>query len=101
MGVVSGRARWPQFLFLFCIHCKFISQKVYVKSFCRSQFPHKSVNLSFTSVIVKDKLTADRLDRRGVSGRARWAEILFLFYMHCEWCSIIMVLYNQRRIPFV
>ena len=46
--------------------------------------------------MVKDKLTADRLDWGRVSGRARWAEILFLFYMHCEWCSIIMVLYTQR-----
>ena len=35
----------------------FISQKVFVKSFCKSQFPHKFVNLFFTSAKVKDKLT--------------------------------------------
>jgi len=34
-----------------------ISQKVFLKSFCKSQFPHKSVNLFFILVIVKDKLT--------------------------------------------
>ena len=28
-----------------------------IKSFCKSQFPHKSVNLFFTLLIVKDKLT--------------------------------------------
>ena len=27
-----------------CVH-EFISQKVFVRSFCKSQFPHKSVNL--------------------------------------------------------
>ena len=35
----------------------FISQKVFLKSFCKSQFPHKSVHLFFISVIVEDKLT--------------------------------------------
>ena len=34
-----------------------ISQKVFVKSFCRSEFPHKSVNLFYVLVIIKDKLT--------------------------------------------
>ena len=28
-----------------------------MKSFCRSQFPHKSVNMFFTLVIIKDKST--------------------------------------------
>ena len=32
----------------------FISQKVFIKLFCRSQFPHESVNLFFTSVIIMD-----------------------------------------------
>ena len=36
---------------------KFISHQVFPKSFCISQFSHKSVNLIFTLVIVKDKLT--------------------------------------------
>ena len=36
---------------------KFISHKVFLKSFCKSQFPHNSVNLFFILVIVKDKLT--------------------------------------------
>ena len=35
----------------------FISDKVFVKSFCRSQLPHKSVNLSFTVTNMKHKLT--------------------------------------------
>jgi hypothetical protein len=30
---------------------------VLLKSFCKSQFPHKFVNLFFILVIVKDKLT--------------------------------------------
>ena len=34
-----------------------ISQKVFMKSFCKSHSPHKSVNLFFMSVIVKDELT--------------------------------------------
>ena len=34
-----------------------ISLKVFVKSFCRSQFPHKSVNLCFIITNTKDELT--------------------------------------------
>jgi hypothetical protein len=33
------------------------STEVSIKSFCTSQFQHKSVNLSFTKVTIKDKLT--------------------------------------------
>jgi len=33
-----------------------IPQKVFVRSFCKSQFPHKSVNLFFRLVIKKDNL---------------------------------------------
>ena len=36
---------------------KLISHKVLLKSFCKSQFSHKSVNLFFILIIVKDKLT--------------------------------------------
>jgi hypothetical protein len=36
---------------------RFISHKVLLKSCCKSQFPHKSVNLFFILVIVKDMLT--------------------------------------------
>ena len=36
---------------------EFISHKVLMKLFCKSQFPHKSVNLFFKLVIVKDELT--------------------------------------------
>ena len=36
---------------------EFISHEVFFKSFCKSQFPHKSVNLFFILVIVKDRLT--------------------------------------------
>ena len=34
-----------------------ISRRVVLKSFCKREFPHKSVNLFFILVIVKDKLT--------------------------------------------
>ena len=33
------------------------TQKEFIKSFCKSQFPHKSVNLFHILVIMKDKLT--------------------------------------------
>ena len=33
------------------------SQKVSIKSFCKSRFPHKSVDIFFTLVTIKDKLT--------------------------------------------
>ena len=36
---------------------KVISQKLFTKSFCRSQFPHKSVNLSFIMANINNKLT--------------------------------------------
>ena len=36
---------------------KLISHKVLSKSFCKSQFPHRFVNLFFIPVIVKDALT--------------------------------------------
>ena len=35
----------------------FISQKVFLKSFYKSQFPHKFVNLFSTSGMMKDMLT--------------------------------------------
>ena len=31
-----------------------------VKSFCKSQFPHKSVNLSFTIAKIKNELNKDK-----------------------------------------
>jgi len=34
-----------------------LSQAVFIKSFCKSQVPHKSVNLSFIITNVKNKLT--------------------------------------------
>ena len=52
---------------------QFIPHSVVVNSFCTSQFPDKSVNSFFVSVIVKDKLkfvgqltSANRLERRFV-----------------------------------
>ena len=36
----------------------FVSHKVFVQLFGKSQFPYKSVNLFFILVIVKDKLTS-------------------------------------------
>ena len=37
--------------------CRSIPQKVLIKLFCKSQFPHKSVNLSFIITNIKIKLT--------------------------------------------
>ena len=37
--------------------CSLISHKVFLKSFCRSHPPHKSVNSSFTITNMKNKLT--------------------------------------------
>ena len=34
-----------------------ISQKVFIKSFGKSQFPHKSANVSFIITNIKNKLT--------------------------------------------
>ena len=34
-----------------------MSHEVFMNSFCKSQFPHKSVNLFFILVTIKDKLT--------------------------------------------
>ena len=36
--------------------CKFISHRVFLKSFCRSQLPHTSVNLSSTITNIKNNL---------------------------------------------
>jgi len=38
-------------------HTRFISHRVFSESFCKSQFPHKSIKLFFVLVIIKDKLT--------------------------------------------
>ena len=48
----------------------FISQKVFVKSLCKSQFPHKFVNLFFKLVMI-DKTFRDC--RRGASARRGWS----------------------------
>jgi len=40
-----------------------ISQKVFIKSFFKSQFPHKSVKLSFIITNMKNKLTNLRGNR--------------------------------------
>jgi len=37
--------------------CRFISQKVLTQSFCKNQFPHKSVNLLSIVIDVQNKLT--------------------------------------------
>ena len=37
--------------------CNLISQKMFLKSFCSSQLPHKSVDLSLTITNIKNKLT--------------------------------------------
>ena len=39
---------------LWGVRQNFISHKVFIKLFCDSQFPHKSVNLFLILVIVKD-----------------------------------------------
>ena len=40
-----------------CMGGTFISQRVFIKSFCKSQFPHQFVTLFFTFVMIQDKLT--------------------------------------------
>ena len=47
VGGVKGFSSWREFIF----------RKVHIKSFCKSQFPHRSVNVFFTFVIKEDKLT--------------------------------------------
>jgi hypothetical protein len=37
-------------------HHTLVAHKVFLKSFCKSQLPHKCVNFFLTSVVVKDKL---------------------------------------------
>ena len=49
----SGGGRRPSSLAGYTL----ISLRVFLQSFCKSQFPHNSVNSFFTSVMVKDKLT--------------------------------------------
>ena len=39
------------------ITTKVISQKVFIQLFCKSQFPHKCVNLSFNITNINNKLT--------------------------------------------
>ena len=46
----------------------FISQKVFLTSFCKSQFPNKFVNLFFISVIIKDKSQTILSHQCGASG---------------------------------
>jgi len=48
--VAPGTAGW-------CCSRDFISHKVLLKSFCKSQFPHNSVSISFILAIEKIKLT--------------------------------------------
>ena len=45
-NVVIASATWCQWS-LWCHTAWFISQNLFVKSFCKSQFPHKSISLSF------------------------------------------------------
>ena len=40
-----------------CRSGAFISYKVFIKSFCESKFPHKSVILFFVITYIKNKLT--------------------------------------------
>ena len=39
------------------INPKFVSQKASIESFCKSQFPHEFVNLSFIITYIKNELT--------------------------------------------
>ena len=55
----SSTPRWPSPWTFDCHPVSrsiLISHKVFLKSFCRSQLPHKSVNLSFTITHTKNKL---------------------------------------------
>jgi len=44
-------------VFRLCRDAGLTSQKVFIKSFCKCQFPHRSVNSSFIMTYMKDKLT--------------------------------------------
>ena len=46
---------WEEMMFSF--GCILISPKLFMRLFCKSQFPHKSVNLSLIVTNVKNKLT--------------------------------------------
>ena len=50
---------WGSFKNMMLTGCPvvFISQKVCLKLFCERQFAHKSVNIFFILVLIKDKLT--------------------------------------------
>ena len=52
---VEGASDSPHFEDTLSPMC--ISQNVFIKSFCKSQFPHKSVNLFFICEMIKDKWT--------------------------------------------
>ena len=52
--VMTLRATEP----LFTLNIASVLAFVFMKLFCKSQFPHKSVHLFLISVIVKDELTA-------------------------------------------
>jgi hypothetical protein len=49
----EGRFKWSDLQ----VNPQVISQNVFMKSFGNNQFPHKSVNLFFILVTMKDKLT--------------------------------------------
>jgi len=51
-----------------------ISHNVFSESFCRSQFPHKSVNLFLVSVMVKDKVTP--ASRARAVSRSKYDELV-------------------------
>ena len=59
-GGRTWRGRAAQGFVSFGAHlsvCDLISQKVFVESFCKSQFPHKFVNVSFIIANITNKLT--------------------------------------------
>ena len=56
--ILAGVEPLPQLSFELRVeYAECISQKVFITSFLKSQFPHKSVNLSFIIATMKDKLT--------------------------------------------
>jgi len=58
-GVGFGVQRWSRLRTRTQVNCgeSYISHEVFITSFCKSPFSHKSVNVFFILVTVKDDLT--------------------------------------------
>ena len=76
-----------------------ISQQVFVKSFCKSQFPNKSVNLFFILVTIKESLTdlwgSRLLQNEFINTICEISEVTWLWRSHTTLSNV------TRRMPRV